>query len=171
MEIERVSVETASVASHIYALSWKTGYKKIVPQPYLDQLSLEGWTSRLKQSIYTDFLLKDHNKYVAVMSVSPARDEHMRGWGEIVSLYVLPEYFRNGYGRILFSHGVECLHKHGFQKIYLWVLEKNDRARSFYHSMGFIFNGDRNLLNIGGKELTAIRYVNQLEPKCGDKCF
>ncbi len=50
MEILKVTKDLASCASHIYALSWKTAYKNIVPQEYLDGLSLERWTPLLLDS-------------------------------------------------------------------------------------------------------------------------
>ncbi len=162
MKIEKVSERTASAASRIYALSWKVGYKGIIPQKYLDGLTTGSWTPRFKEAVYKDYILEDNGRYVAASSVSPARDGNMKGWGEIVSLYVLPEYFRNGYGKLLFEHDVEQLKNDGFEKIYLWVLEENHRARAFYKAMGFFFNGDTSVINIGGEELTELRYVNQL---------
>ena len=44
MQILSITSENASDASHIYANSWKVAYRDIVPQAYLDQLSLERWT-------------------------------------------------------------------------------------------------------------------------------
>lgn len=49
--------------------------------------------------------------------------------------------------------------KNGYSKIYLWVLEDNQRARRFYESMGFQANGDRIVQNIGGKNLVEVRYI------------
>ena len=161
MKIERVSKQTAPAAGHIYALSWKTGYKDLILGDYLDKLSSDNWTKRFENSVYKDFILEDNGKYVAASSVAPARDENMRGWGEIVSIYVLPEYFRCGYGKILFNHDVAQLKEDGYTNIYLWVLEENHRARNFYKAMGFAPNGDRSEIIIGGKKLTEVRYVNK----------
>lgn len=161
MKIEKVSERTASVASRIYTLSWKIGYKGIIPQKYLDGLTAESWTPSFQKGVYKDYILEDNGEYVAASSVSPAREEEMRGWGEIVSLYVLPEYFRNGYGKLLFEHDVEQLKNDGFEKIYLWVLEENHGARDFYRAMSFFPNGNRSVINIGGRELTELRYVNR----------
>jgi GNAT superfamily N-acetyltransferase len=162
MHVERISAETAAEASRIYVFAWQAGYRGIIPQPYLDALSPEQWRPRLETSIYKDFLLTDRGKAVATSSISPARDVNMQGWGEIISLYVLPEHFRKGYGKFLFSYDIQQLRADGFQDLYLWVLAENHRARKFYTSMGFLPNGDTVTLNIGGKDLLEMRYVNRL---------
>lgn len=162
MHVERISAETAAEASRIYVSAWQAGYRGIIPQPYLDALSPEQWRPRLETSIYKDFLLTDGGKAVATSSISPARDVNMQRWGEIISLYVLPEHFRKGYGKFLFSYDIQQLRADGFQNLYLWVLAENHRARNFYTSMGFLPNGDTVTLNIGGKDLLEMRYVNRL---------
>lgn len=159
MEIVRVTEATAAQASRIYALSWKTGYRGIVPQPYLDALSEDRWTIRLGKGGTTDLLLLDGGRAVATSTLCAARDEAMPGWGEIVSLYVLPEFFGRGYGKALFAYALQQLRQQGFTRVYLWVLEENTRARAFYRRMGFTPNGDRLELALGGKRLTELRYV------------
>lgn len=163
--IERITEQTAASASRIYAMGWKAGYRGIVPQEYLDELSYDRWTDKLGKTGYesfrADYLLQKDGKAVATSSICAAREEAYSGWGEIMSLYVLPEEWRKGCGRTLFSYVSDELQKQGFSKIYLWVLEENLRARAFYESMGFTANGDRISANIGGKRLTEIRYVNQ----------
>ncbi len=159
MEILPITKDIASGASHIYALSWKAAYQGIVPQQYLDELSLERWTPFLQESPYLGFVLKDDEKFIATSSISPARDETMQDWGEIISLYALPEYFYRGYGKKLLSFVLSELKGKGFEKVYLWVLEENVQARAFYERNGFVFNGDKTNITIGGKSLVEVRYT------------
>ncbi len=160
MNVERISKETASIASHIYALSWKTAYRNIVPQKYLDELSLERWTPLLQNSSFDGYLLKDNDEFVATSSISAARDDNMEGWGEIISIYVLPKHYYKGYGKKLLSFVISKLQEKGFSNIYLWVLEDNYQARKFYERNGFIAHKDKVKVNIGGKDLIEIRYIN-----------
>ena len=51
------------------------------------------------------------------------------------------------------------LKEKGYSKIYLWVLEKNERARRFYEKNGFTWNGDRLEGEEGGRKVTDLRYV------------
>ena len=161
--IEEITKKTASTASHIYAASWKEAYKGIVPQDYLDTLDQERWSRFFgveHDTFRKDYLLIEAGKAVATSSICTARDEDFDGWGEIMSIYVLPEEFRKGYGRKLFIHDLKQLNAAGFEKIYLWVFEENPKARAFYEAMGFHWNGDRNSFEIAGKELVEVRYVN-----------
>lgn len=159
MEILNITKELASKASEIYALSWKTAYQNIVPQQYLDKLPLERWTPFLQESPYAGYILKINDEYVATSSIAPARDEKMAGWGEIISLYVLPAYFNQGYGKKMLVYVVDQLRKEGFDNIYLWVLEENQQARRFYERNGFFPNGDACTVTIDGKELEELRYT------------
>lgn len=161
MQILSITPENASDASHIYAYSWKVAYRGIVPDAYLDQLSLERWTPFLKDSPFMGLILKVEEAYVATASVTPARDDLMKGWGEVVSIYVMPEHFGKGYGKKLFAYAIETLKEMGFNQVYLWVLEDNQQARDFYERNGFWASGDKMTLTIGGKALTEVRYVNK----------
>ena len=162
MTIESVTPATASQASRIYASAWKTAYRGIVPQAYLDALSPERWASKLGRGTHDDFLLRDNGLFVATSSIVRAREDAFAGWGEVMSLYVLPEYFRCGYGRTLLDYDLDRLRAAGFENIYLWVLEENQNARAFYERMGFAANGDRAPLEIGGRKLIACRCVRHL---------
>ena len=161
MEFLKVTKELAADVGRIYAQSWKAAYQGIVPQAYLDSLLGDRWAVRLQNSLYEDFVLKVDHELVATASITPAREESMAGWGEIISLYVLPQYFSKGYGSKLFSYAVEQLQKKGFDHIYLWVLEENKQARAFYEQQGFVYSGESAIITIGGKELTELRYINK----------
>lgn len=161
MEIIALTETLAREASCIYAKSWKAAYKSIVPQKYLDSLSLEHWTNLLDNSPFQNFLLKDNGVYVATSSIAKARDKKYCGYGEIVSIYVLPEYFNMGYGSVLFNRMLEKLRSMELNKVYLWVLEENYNARRFYEKFGFVPNGDKKDIIICDKKLTEICYVNE----------
>ncbi len=161
LSLIRVTAQNASEASHIYAAAWKVAYRGIVPQAYLDALSPERWTPLLGNGNHIDLALEQEGKMVATCSICPARDAAMTGWGEIMSLYVLPECFRRGYGRRLIAAAQQELHCQGFAQQYLWVLEDNHRARAFYEAVGFMPNGRRSTFSVGGTELTELCYVHR----------
>lgn len=82
----------------------------------------------------------------------------MNGFGEIISLYLLPEYMGKGYGRLLLQTVISELKNMGFHKVFLWVLEENQNARCFYEKCGFVQTKRCLLSNIGGKELKEVQY-------------
>lgn len=159
MKIEKINPSNASSASHIYALSWKEAYKGIVSQRYLDDLSLERWTSRLENSAFSGYLLSDHQEAIATSSVGKSREEAYSDWGEILSIYVLPKYYHQGYGKKLLQYVMNQLHQQGFNKLFLWVLEENKIARSFYEKNGFSFNGEHAIIEIDSLPVVEVRYV------------
>lgn len=64
-----------------------------------------------------------------------------------------------GFGRTLLKACVEELQQSGYEKILLWVLEENHRARKFYETNGFVPTENIMDDNIGGKDLREIMYV------------
>ena len=59
---------------------------------------------------------------------------------EIVKLYVEPCFQSGGVGHGLMEYAIQTLHAD-----FLWALEKNTRARAFYHRHGFLESGERAL--------------------------
>jgi Acetyltransferases len=161
MEIRLMKSEEAEDVSHIYAKSWKSAYKGIVPQTYLDSIPELRWAPIILKSTADSYVLLEDGKLIGTSSIGPSRDETMGGWGEIVSIYLLPEYFRMGYGKSLFTFDVNELYNRGFRKIFLWVLEKNRAAGAFYEKMGFAKDGAKVFAEIGGENLAEVRYVNK----------
>jgi len=160
MEIRKVTkADDFDAISRIYALSWKAAYRNIVPQQYLDELSEFRWSAVLENSPYDAFVMLENGRYIGTSSICAARDENMKGWGEIISIYLLPEYWGKGAGELLLDNSVTALIKKGYQKIYLWVLEENRRARKFYEKSGFTLSADKSLINIGNKDLLEVRYI------------
>lgn len=163
MKIEKVTKNNVAQASYIYAMSWKAGYKNILPQTFLDHISVNFWINKLENSnknFQENYIASVNGKFVATSSICEARDEEYKGWGEIKSIYVSPTEFRKGFGSHLFRYVYERLENKGYSKVYLWVLKENITARKFYESLGFHFNGDCIHANIGGKNCSIIRYVN-----------
>jgi len=160
MNIRKVTkADDFDAIGNIYAQSWKITYHGIVPQDYLDDLTGARWATLLSESKYDSFLVLEDGKYIGTSSICAARDEKMPDYGEIISIYLLPEYFGQGYAEPLFNCAINALLVKGYKNIYLWVLEENVRAQKFYEKQDFHKNGDSKLINIAGKELTEIRYV------------
>ena len=53
---------------------------------------------------------------------------------------------------------IEELKRLGFDRILLWVLEDNIRARKFYEKNGFVCSDEYLNDNIGGKEIREVMY-------------
>lgn len=145
----------------IYATSWKTAYRGMVPQDYLDQLSADYWTEKLATMKYGAVLLRHGERYIGTSYYTSSRSEAFQGFGEVVSLYLLPEYFGQGLGQSLLQAAEERLYRQGFDRLHLWVLAENTRARRFYERNGYHLTEHAMELVIGGKPLIEIAYQKE----------
>ncbi len=160
MEIRRFSkTDSVEDISKVYAESWREAYKGIVPQDYLDKLEDNRWVPMISGELGNLWIASDGEHIVGTATYAPSREKKYSGWGEIISIYLLPKYYRRGIGTRLLKATMDSLAEMNYKKVFLWVLEDNLPARDFYEKNGFYFNGDTKELIIGGKRLVAVRYI------------
>lgn len=161
--IERAAAEDAATMSSIHALSWKSAYKGIVAQKYLDGIKMDLWAATFQKWLAEDVFMADilylDGMAIGCVTYGKSRDEKFLDWGEIVSIYMHPGHYRKGYGQKLFDHALEKLRSQGYTQCYLWVLAANTAARRFYEKNGFIWSGEKGEIEIAGEKLTDLRYV------------
>jgi Acetyltransferases len=150
--------------SRIYAASWRSAYRGMVPQKYLDELKDKNnhWTEKFRRdlrqgTLHAEMLFKGETP-VGCAAYGKSRDDRLPDWGEIVSIYLHPDFYRHGYGTVLFHATVEKLKAQGYPGCFLWVLDKNLSAQSFYEKNGFVRTQDICHSEILGEQLTEIRY-------------
>lgn len=160
MKIRYLSpADSCEEISSVYEQSWKYAYKGIIPQDYLDSIPKGQWCRAFDNpERYTLVMLND-DKIIGTSSYCKSRFEIFSGWGEIISIYFLPEYMGKGYGEKLLNKVLDELKKMGFKTVFLWVLEENKRARHFYEKCGFCYSGEYMDDTIGGKPLRELQYV------------
>lgn len=144
--------------SKIYESSWKYAYKDIIPQDYLANIPTGQWANSINKAGMNSLVLIENGRMAGTASFCKSRWEKYSDYGEIVSLYFLPDYIGKGYGKLLLNKCIEELKQCGFSKVLLWVLEDNHRARKFYEKNGFIYSGVLLDDNIGGKKVREVLY-------------
>jgi GNAT superfamily N-acetyltransferase len=77
------------------------------------------------------------------VTFGPSRDEDAQGFGEVYALYVDPDRYQGGVGRLLMAEARRRLRDSGFTAAILWVLDGNTRAASFYEREGWRPDGAR----------------------------
>ncbi len=109
--IRWASPEDAEDLGVIHALGWKIAYKGIIPDEVLDNITVE------KRMKYFEKALKDkkeetgvlivEDKKIGFLTLGINRDEDLdSNYGEIWGVYLLPEYWGMGFGRILMNWGI-----------------------------------------------------------------
>ena len=103
---------------------------------------------------------EDEARIVGFSSFGPFRGEEESRLltGEIYSIYVLEDFWNRGIGRTLTENALTALERDGFGSVKVWVLETNQRARSFYEKFGFKTEGLTKTEKREGFELREIRY-------------
>jgi ribosomal protein S18 acetylase RimI-like enzyme len=104
-------------------------------------------------------LVDDDGQVAGIAAAGPSRDPGDDD-GQLYALYVDPDRFGAGYGSALDRAARAHLAEQGFTRATLWVLEGNDRARSFYEGRGWEADGERRY-HLGS---TTIRYGVALAP-------
>ncbi len=145
----------------IYEKSWQFAYKGIIPQDYLDNIPKSKWGGNILKNGRTEIAAFDNGRAVGTASFCSSRWEKFASCGEIVTIYLLPEYMGKGIGAMLLKECIDELELLGFTTILIWVLEDNFRARRFYEEHGFIKTEEYMNDVIGGKELREVMYLRR----------
>ena len=165
MLIRRMTEDDIREVDTLYVQAWKEGYKGLLPQDYLDGLTSKI-VDRSPKSYFFDegsFVILDGERIAAHVHVRPAAEPKMNGWGEIHTMYALPQFWGTGCAGELFDYAVNRLRERGFDKVYLYVLDGNERAARFYRKHGFKPTDDTIKCEVGGAVVTDIRYTNTVE--------
>ncbi len=162
MQVRKADANDAADISSIHAMSWKSAYQGMVPQAYLDNLKEDNWTTFFRKALsdgtLSALVICDGDKTAGCAAYGRSRDDNRPGWGEIVSIYLHPDYFGKGYGERLIKGAMDALAQQGRHQIYLWVLRENARARRFYEKHGFEHGGDECTVDIMDQMLIDLRY-------------
>jgi ribosomal protein S18 acetylase RimI-like enzyme len=159
--VRRAVVEDAEALADVHITTWQKAYAGILPETYLntmDRSRRSGWWRRfLDQG--AEVHVADAGGVVGFCHADSSADE---GWGEIYSIYVHPDSWGAGYGRALLVAAESTLVALGFERALLWVLEDNARARGFYESQGWAPGRPFRVEEIGGRQVTEVRYEKLL---------
>ncbi|MBO3061480.1 MULTISPECIES: GNAT family N-acetyltransferase [Mammaliicoccus] len=129
--------------------SWVTTYKGIVPDSYLDSLSLESYIEKHHMFNAPCIVAEVDGKVVGFLMYSKDKDEDTSDkCGEIMVIYLLQEYQHKGIGTLLMNEAEKRM-KSEFDQLSLWVLEDNIPTVKFYEKMGFEKDGKYELEELG----------------------
>lgn len=147
----------------VHVDSWRTTYKGIVPNDFLDGMSYDVSEARWRR-------ISGQNEHSYAMFVAEDEDGSIVGFanggrersgdatydGELYAIYLLQAHQRKGIGQELFRHIVQHLGENGLRSMLIWVLADNPSCR-FYESMGGAPVREQEVV-IGGERLREIGY-------------
>jgi ribosomal protein S18 acetylase RimI-like enzyme len=168
--------DDAEEVERLRVAGWQTAYRGILPDEFLDRMRVDGERRRrhmLEQAAAREAAAKQAAAPAVLVESVAVQANAIVGWvvggrcrdadrpgpqhGEIYAIYVQPEWWGRGAGRLLMAHAVRALTGSGRDDITLWVLDRNERARRFYAAAGFSPDGAEQVLDLGGP-VTEVRY-------------
>ncbi len=156
--------EDAGAIAAVHVTSWRTAYRGLLPDHYLDSLSVEEQDRRWS-AVLTDLsaghvlVVERGGSLVGISHAGTSRDaDDPPATGEVFTLYLAPDVWGLGLGRDLLAATLDRLSADGHRSATLWMLSTNDRARRFYLRQGWSPTGRRQTREFGGLLVTDHRF-------------
>ncbi|MFG2024942.1 GNAT family N-acetyltransferase [Streptomyces sp. NPDC048825] len=159
---------------------WQSAYAGLIPQSYLDGLDLTAEVSRRRAHF------EQAGEGVVNLVAVGAPPRPLRHWGrngevvgwachgpyrdgelptkdaELYAIYVHPDRLSQGVGHALLRESKARCTDAGHDRMLLWVLKENARARRFYERAGFTPDGTEEPWEVAGVSVPEVRYSGPL---------
>ncbi|MEA1901937.1 MAG: GNAT family N-acetyltransferase [Actinomycetota bacterium] len=160
--IRAAAAKDADSLGQLHVETWQAAYRGEFPDEYLDGLDVGGridWFRRAIEEEREILVAEADGWAVGFASFGRSRSNE---WGEIYAVYVHPDHWGEGHGFQLMAAAETRLSEIGFDQALLWVLDSNTQARSFYERQDWTLGRPVKLDEIGGVQVTEVRYEKQL---------
>lgn len=164
MIIRSAELTDASGIAKVNIETWKSTYKNIINDEYLDSLSYEQREHAIKNIINSSsdkkyvFIAEDGTgDVIGFASCGIVRENDEIFKGELYSIYILKEFQNKGIGKLLYNIAIQKLQENNLFPMIIWVLEENRQARKFYELMGGRKIRER-YIHIGSQEIKEVAY-------------
>jgi len=161
MKIRNATLTDASGIAKVHVDSWKTTYKNIIPDGFLQKLSYdqrtESWINNItKEGNYVFVAEDDDGEIIGFADCGKREENRVDNSGDLTSIYLLEEYQGKGIGKQLMVQLFNQFEKLGFNRVFVEVLEDN-RTRYFYEYYGAeLLKTEK--IKIAGAELNLLVY-------------
>ena len=134
--------------------AWEETYRGLMPDSILEGRSLERWSKMARRNPKNKYIALCNGKIVGILGLLPKARDFVsdKNSGEIVALYVLKDYQKQGIGKALLIEAIKIIEQ---KNITLFVLKGNENAIDFYKHMGFELTG-KEIFDNGLTELEMI---------------
>lgn len=150
--------------AEVQVLGWRHAYRGILPDHFLDDLSIDRrepwWHHQIELGVLRVIVVEDDEANV-VGFVSAGPGGHARE-AELYAIYLHPQRIGQGFGRSLMLAMEESMSELKYREAILWVFADNAHARRFYELAGWSTDGTIKVEEIGGVQPTQVRYRRRL---------
>ncbi|MET9408586.1 GNAT family N-acetyltransferase [Streptomyces sp. NPDC002935] len=167
--IREMTLDDCARVAEIRVRGWQSAYKGLIPQSYLDALSVGQDAARRRGNFargdgtIVNLVAERDGVVVGWACHGPHRDSEVRtGDVELYAIYVHPDLVGQGVGRALLRESASRCAAAGHDRMLLWVLKENTPARRFYERAGFVPDGAEEPFEAGGVAVPEVRYARAL---------
>ena len=159
--IRPATADDAPAIAHVQVETWRSAYRGIVADDFLDSFSEENRTCRWREIVQrpeqiTLLAETEGHGVIAFANGGPERDGRKGFRGELCGLYVLPNWHGRGIGRRLVGTFTRWLIDSGLDTMMVWVLADNPFRRFYEHLGGKLI--DQRKIEIGEQKLDEVAY-------------
>ena len=159
--------DDAGPVAGVHVRSWQVAYRGLLPDDYLDGLRPEDRVTRYTfgssdPDAPSTTVATEDGVICGFVTTGPSRDEDSTTGGEVLALYVDPQAWGCGVGRLLMGEARLHMVRRGFTTAVLWVLVGNDRAQRFYRADGWEPDGRGRSAEVWNVAVDELRYRRPL---------
>ena len=159
--VRSAAVQDAAPIARAHVEAWRTTYRGLLPDEFLDSLSEEHYTERWRRVIGDGssrvFVVEEGGEIVGFASGGRERAGETGFSGELFAIYVVARAQRQGSGRELVRAVAGALRDMGLPDMIVWVLRDNAPARGFYERLGGAYVRTQPI-TIGSATLEEVSY-------------
>jgi GNAT superfamily N-acetyltransferase len=169
LQIRPMAFADCDRVSEIRIRGWQFAYQGLMPRSFLDALSVPQDAERRRARFgqgdgrVVNLVAEHAGEVVGWSCHGSYRDGEVRTEeAELYAIYVAPGNLGTGVGRALLQESLRQCAALGHDRVLLWVLKGNARARRFYQRAGFHADGAEEPFEVDGVPVPEVRYVKEL---------
>ena len=141
--LRRATAVDAPAIAAVRVESWRTTYRDIIPDSYLDDMrvdeSTELWFRVLtapKNDTTAVFVAEVDGEVIGFSAGLMLSEQKFELDAELTAIYLKPKFQDQGLGQRLVRMVAETYQARGANGLLVWVLSENKPARQFYEKLG-----------------------------------
>jgi GNAT superfamily N-acetyltransferase len=140
--LRRATPQDAPAIAAVRIASWRSTYRGLIPDAYLDGMQLEQSTALWDRVLTAGknntsvFVAENDGDIVGFAAGNMLQESRYELDAELSAAYVKREFQHAGVGRRLVAAVASAQRDHGAHGLIVWVIAGNKRARAFYEQLG-----------------------------------
>lgn len=157
--IRQMLTDDVPYVARFHHAAWMDAYRDLLPTEEVEKITLRHFQNSWKQILEDD----ERTNLIAIEKAMPVgyasyRPRKKEGRWELIGIYVDPSSMNKGCGSTLFGAVVSAIKEKKATKLIVWVMEKNQRAVSFYRKQGMHPSGKMRKAKQEGMTFEEVQY-------------